>query len=240
MPPYDKYNREERNACFHVLRLLHEPDALESVLTILQQGKHISADANLFNATRVFAGYFEVALIRDAYRKWKPDVASFMDELVTLIGEQEGVESFRKYSELPAELCDPSRTYPGKLLRKGIARGWLTPAELKIYRAVQEFFHAKPDLAIVLDALLIVFEAKLTQEFDREQLMRTRKIAEVWSRLLFGELGFKASPTTLVVTLGHDSSGAALTWQQLARVAAKTYPETDRARLCLEHAASLS
>lgn len=94
--------------------------------------------------------------------------------------------------------------------------------------------------AALLPSCPVAFEAKLTGRFDEKQLDRTRNIAQVWSQLLHADLGFEAPPPFAVAKLGGESAGVALSWQQIARIAAETYPEGDRSRIALEAAAGLS
>ena len=47
-----------------------------------------------------------------------------------------------------------------------------------------------------------VYEAKYTLGFDEAQLVRTRRIAEVWAELLYEDLGFSDTATVHVRTLG--------------------------------------
>lgn len=100
-----------------------------------------------------------------------------MDAVVKTIMNQEGVAACRLYSELPAELCDCSRTYPKQILQKAVNA--LEPDERQVYSAWQGMFNAKPGLVICLVDELIVFKAKLTMKFESGQLLGTRNIAAV-------------------------------------------------------------
>lgn len=246
---YDRYNREERSLCAHLFRLLHEgltiePDTgpLRSVLDLLSARRVSFSSPSGVDLARAslakVAILTEVALIRDAYAARKPDVAPFMDALVTMVARQEGVSECRRYSELPPELCDPKQTHPKQIAKKARAFEF-SDAERRVLGAVQGVFNAKPDLAIVLPACLIVFEAKLTTAFDAKQLRRTRNIAAIWGDLLHRDLGFESPPAVVVATLGAASVGVDLSWQDLLPIARGTYPDGDRSRSAFEHAVAL-
>jgi hypothetical protein len=243
---YDAYNREERAACAHLFRLLHErlaaePDAspLRQVLRLLRPRLKFSAGTPELRADGA-AIFAEVALIRDAYQHRKSEPGAFMDALVRLVAKQEGVSEVRAWSALPWPLNDPSRTHPTQIAQKGREENLLTEAERRVFGAVQGMFNAKPDLVFVLSSCVIVFEAKLTERFDEEQLARTRKIAEVWSSLLFEDLGFAEPPPFAIARLGDAGTGVDLSWQELSSIASDCYAVNDRTRIALGRAASLS
>lgn len=242
---YDAYNREERAACAHLFRLLHhdlgtdpERSPLAHVVRTLGPRVTIPGDSSGLPVQGAVV-LAEVALIRDAYRRYRSDAARFMDALVGVVREQESTPDARLWSELPPPLSDPSRTHPRDIIRKGTELGLLMASEQKAYRAVRGMFNAKPDLALVLQNAIVVFEAKLTQAFDRTQLARTRNIAQVWATLLFRDLGFAVPPPYAVAKLGSAAAGVDLSWQELAELAALTYPPNDRTRVALEAAARL-
>lgn len=78
---FTNYNRQERDICAHLFRLLLEDQPNWGPLC---QFLGVEAVVN----PRV---YCEVALIRDAYHARKPDSAEFMTELVELVAQQEQV-----------------------------------------------------------------------------------------------------------------------------------------------------
>ena len=51
---------------------------------------------------------------------------------------------------------------------------------------------------------LLIYEAKYTLRFDRAQLQRTKYIGQIWSELLFRDLGFSTQPVADVRTLGLE------------------------------------
>lgn len=243
--PYDSHNREERALCSHLFRLLHErlatsPESspLQQVLELLQTRLQFTAGCPELSAVgaSIFA---EVALIRDAYYHRKPNVAPFMDALVELVREQQQIPDARLYSALPEELRDPRRTHPKQIAQKGTALGLLGPNDQRVYGAIQGMFNAKPDLAIVLPSCFILVEAKLTQTFDSAQMARSQRIAEVWSRLLFADLGYASPPSYAVARLGGEHGGADISWQEVRGIATRTYGETDRTRVTLDHAVAI-
>jgi hypothetical protein len=104
-----------------------------------------------------------------------------------------------------------------------------------VYKEIQGMFNAKPDLAIVAGDYLVVVEAKLTGNFQEEQMRRTAKIVEVWAKLLYADLGFAAKPCYTVIKLGLAKTGADLTWEELENITRKYYSEHDRTVKCLEY-----
>ncbi|MCP3138611.1 hypothetical protein [Pyxidicoccus xibeiensis] len=244
--PFDRFNREERAACSHLFRLLHEglatapqASAMARVLAALRKrGLDVPGEA----ADAVVLS--EVALIRDAYEMWKSsDVSGRMDELVGLVA---GGHPHTPWSQLAPVLRDPKQTHPTQVRTKadrlsiGVGpEGTLLGSALdvqnrKVYGALQDVFNAKPDLALVLPSKLIVFEAKLTEDFDTEQLTRTGLLARLWaSPLLHGCLGYTSPPPALVARLGDEGTGAELTWQDLHHLATECYPPNDRTCIAL-------
>ncbi|MCY1023454.1 hypothetical protein [Pyxidicoccus sp. MSG2] len=250
--PFDSFNREERAACSHLFRLLHEglatapqASAMAQVLAVLR-GRGVDIPGEAAGAVVLT----EVALIRDAYETWKgSDVSSRMDELVGLVAEG---RPHTRWSQLAPILRDPKQTYPAQVRTKadrlsiGVGpEGTLRESALDVqnravYGALQGVFNAKPDLALVLPSRLLVFEAKLTEAFDTEQLERTGLLARLWaSRLLHGYLGYTSPPSVSVVRIGDEGTGAELTWQDLHRLATERYPPNDRTCIALRSVVDL-
>ena len=227
---YDLYNREERYLCSHLFRLLHEPtDSYYALRIFLGAGSELP----LF---RIFS---EVALIRDAYFVRCPNVAQFMDDMVRMIMRQESVHECRLYSELPDDLRNWRKTHPKQIRFK--AGKQLSSGEQIVYGAMQGMFNAKPDLAICLENTLLVYEAKFTLGFDAEQTARTERIAEVWAKLLYGDIGFENEPGDVQVrTLGLAKFSPDISWEDIGRIAERIYPTGDRTRVALENAVSFA
>lgn len=127
---YDSYNREERAICSHLFRLLHEKldNKWNSPLGLfLFKIAANNPDNNLIQdliSTSEFnnAGIFtEVAIIRDAYMKHKPEVNDFMDRLVKIIMLQENVSECRLFSELDDPINNPDLTHPKQIKQKADA-----------------------------------------------------------------------------------------------------------------------
>ncbi len=226
---YDVYNREERYVCSHLFRLLHEPmDDNYALSTYLRRPiKQYS-----------YRIYAEVALLRDAYYARKPNTGQFLDELVRMLMAQEDVFECRLYTELPEGLNNSSMTHPKQIRQK--AGNVLSRDEGRVYGALQGMFNAKPDLAICIDDDLLIYEAKLTLDFDREQMERTKNIAKVWAKLLFKDLGFVSPPNVQVLKLGLAKYKPDVSWQEIADIADTVYPAEDRTRSVLAHAATMA
>jgi hypothetical protein len=225
---YDNYNREERYLCAHLFRLLHEPKDNHWAL------RSFIGHSEPFSDVRL---YCEVALIRDSYFVRKPAAQQFMDNLVRLVMQQEGVARCRLYSELPDALGDPRKTHPRDIHRKGIDA--LSQQEQRVFGAIRGMFNAKPDLAICFGSSMLVYEAKFTLGFTASQIQRTRQIAEVWAELLHHDLKFAEEPRFEVRTLGMSKHSPDASWEQVFRIAQKLYPPDDRSRLAFQNALEL-
>ena len=244
MKNYDYYNREERAICAHLFRLLHErlkekhSSPLGQFLKILSQSnlefKNGTVDFNTLQFNNV-AIYCETSIIRDAYQNAKPDVNGFMDRMTRLLMKQENVKDCRLYSQLPDPLSNISSTHPKQIRQKAESKGIkLTDGESKVFGAMQGMFNAKPDLVITIDNLLFVCEAKHTEKFDDKQLIRTWNISEVWSELLFEDLGFIEKPVYSVFKLGASDFMPHVSWADVSKIADVTYTEDDRTRIAIK------
>jgi hypothetical protein len=245
MTEYDKFNREERAICSHVFRLLHESLNKEFDSPFGQVLKKIMGqNVKFYDISKVpkklefenIGIYTEVAIIRDYYKKLNREPYKFLDDLVTLIMEQENVASdCKKYSELSElgnGLNKPWETHPKQILLKATENKLpLTLNEKRVYGALQGMFNAKPDLVLTIDNKLIVIEAKFTEKFDQKQLDRTLKIAQVWSKLLFLEFGFRSNPEYAIVKLGPSKYDPDITWEDISNIADMTYPPDDKTRI---------
>lgn len=181
--------------------------------------------------------FTEVSLIRDAYFVRKPEIANFMDELVSMVAYQEGIVDFRSHSELPEVLRDPEQTHPEKIKQKAKAAGInLTAEEKVLYKAIQGMFKARPDFAITGQNSLVSYEAKFTQPFDVKQIRRTENITKVWAKLLNTDLGFAKQPTLFVATIGPRKLEPSISWEWLLDQARDTYPPEDRTCVALGNA----
>jgi hypothetical protein len=243
MSNYDYYNREERAICAHLFRLLHEElkgkresplgrfiGELAKKKLELRNGTTSLIDLNYEN----IGIYCEASMIRDAYQYNKPNIKTFMDSLTQLIMRQENVSICRTYSQLPEPLSNQKLTHPKQIRQKAKAEGVvLSGDESKVFGAMQGMFNAKPDLAITIDNLLLVCEAKHTEPFDEIQLKRTWNIAEVWATLLYKDFGFSQPPVYSVFTLGAGKFDPHINWKDISEIARQTYGENDRSRIAI-------
>lgn len=218
-PNYTDYNREERDICAHLFRLLLDDQKdWKPLRTIL--GNDIKIDN-----PRI---YCEVALIRDAYFERKKDHMPFMTELVELVATQEGVKDHTPYPELDPKLRDPNSTHPKQIRFKMKETGAdISASDKKVYGEVQSMFNAKPDLLICTGNDLVVYEAKYTMYFEDEQMKRTKNIADVWAALLFEDLGFSQKPNVHVQKLGLAKYEPNLSWEKIHDVAKEHWGAND-------------
>lgn len=237
---YDEYNREERYLCAHLFRLLHEWTSVEAdrdKIAQFMQKSGVEIDAKKPEAVKIFT---EVSLIRDAYSIRKPDVAIYMDELVSFVAVQEGIVGFRSYSELPEVLRDPAKTHPEQIRSKAKKEDIdLSADEDALYRKIHEIFKARPDFAITSQNSLVAYEAKYTQRFSVDQTRRTENITEAWANLLYADLGFTKPPSLFVATIGPRKLEPQISWEWLLDRALATYPAEDRTCIALGNAVNL-
>ena len=237
---YDTYNREERYLCAHLFRLLHEwapPQAPGQHFAAFLERSGVDAERAGSHPTGIF---FEVALIRDAYFARKPEVERFMDRLAGIVARQEQLDNYTPYSDLPDVLRDPSRTHPKQIRRKATSEGIkLSKEDSRLYSAIQGMFNAKPDLAITTPAVIVSYEAKFTEAFDPRQITRTEKIAEVWSQILYEDLGYEYPPSFLASTVGPARSAPDVSWEWLLDLVRETLVPQDRTLIAFENAVAL-
>ncbi len=222
---YTQYNREERNICAHLFRVLHCPNEDYKIL------REFIGTSKLINQFDIFS---EVALIRDAYHFREKNKSNFIDNIVKIIIEQENVKNCRLYSELPSILNNGRKTHPLQIRQKAKSKGFsLTLDENRVYGSLQGMFNAKPDLAIFLEDLVLVYEAKLTQNFNIQQLNRTQNIVEVWTRLLYNDLGYNSSPEYKILKLGIKKSNPDISWERIVDIVSSVLPKDDKSYLTM-------
>lgn len=215
---YLEYNREERDICAHLFRLLLEDQPNWGPLKEFI-GATQASDPRI---------YCEVALIRDAYHARKPNAQQFMDDLCELIARQNQIESYTHFADLPDSIKDPSQTHP-KQIRFKLRDMWRlnSVSDQVVYGSLQGMFNAKPDLVVCIGSDLVVYEAKYTSAFEAEQMQRTKHIGEVWATLLYTDLGFESKPTVSVRTLGMASASPDISWERVYEIAVKHWGEAD-------------
>jgi hypothetical protein len=249
MNNYDKFNREERAICAHLFRLLHEnlgkeentplKQFIDKILHKIIANENVKLGLTNFKFENIGI-YCEVAIIRDAFQYKKPNINPFMDDLTRIIMRQESVDDCRLYSELPKPLNDPRFTHPKQIRQKASSDNiGLTEIELKVFGAMQGMFNAKPDLVIILNNQLLVFEAKFTEPFDEYQLKRTKNITEVWAELLYDDFGFPNPPAYSIIKLGAAKYNPDISWTDILLIAEKTYSQNDRSLIAFKSAVTL-
>lgn len=250
MTGYDAYNREERAMCAHLFRLLHEGLDRKEHSPLADFLGRLGITPATFDQVAIYA---EAAMIRDAYlhRKHLSSgsrinyVTPFMDEMVKLLAEIEGMPGYVLYSQLPRPLNLLGSIHPRQIYDRMNSKKKLTPPrtftpdEKHIYRVMKDVFLAKPDLAITVDASLIIIEAGLAIPVSEVRLTLMQKVARIWAELLYPDLGFEEPPYWKVCSLSRYIQGAAdstpdLTWQDVYEIARETYPSTDRTVVALK------
>lgn len=215
---YIEYNREERDICAHLFRLLLEDQPKWGPL------KDFLGLTKIENP-RIFC---EVALLRDAYFVRKPDVIDFIDRVCEEIARQNGIVEFTRFHQLPDEVKNPRRTHPRQIRHKLKKLGQeITGNDNVVYGALQGMFNAKPDMIICHDNQLTIYEAKYTLNFEEEQLNRTKQIGEIWSKLLYKDLDFSTNPIYQVKTIGLEKYDPDVSWERIYRIARKYWQEND-------------
>ena len=105
---YINYNREERDICTHLFRLLLEDQP---------NWRPLKEFLNKDNAEnpRIFC---EVAIIRDAYFIRKPEVQKFMSSMCDLIAQQNKITNYTHFENLPKDLQNSAKTHPKQIAFK--------------------------------------------------------------------------------------------------------------------------
>lgn len=217
---YIKYNREERDLCAHLFRLLLDDQPNWGPLKAFLKLDNV-------NNPRIFC---EAALIRDAYhqRVKTNDNKKFMVSMVDFVAAQEGISDYTKFIKLASELQTPKTTHPKQIAYK-IKNGDFENKknDLTVYGILQGMFNAKPDLVICEGNNLYVYEAKYTLGFDEMQLKRTGEIAEVWKILLFKDLGFYKEPDIKVRKLGLKKYDPSISWEDVYDIEVQFWGQDD-------------
>jgi len=228
---YLDYNREERNICAHLFRLLLED---QPEWRPLKQFLGVSEVRNP-------AVYCEASIIRDAYHVRRRNAAEFVHSLCELTAEQRGIDMYTRFADLPEDICSQHKTHPRQIAWKLKERGLLTAdADAAVYGALQGLFNAKPDLVICEGETLWVYEAKFTQKFDDKQMQRTREIADIWACLLHRDLGFSDSPAVEVRRLGLRPEESDITWKDVCGIARGFWNADDFSLRVLNSAAAMA
>lgn len=237
---YDYYNREERALCAHLFRLLHDLVSHRERRELFDSFLKQSGYTNSVQDAGSIRIYCEVALIRDAYHVRKADPFHFMDQLVQEVINLKDLNNCRLFSELDEPLNNPLKTHPKQILRKARDKKIsLTKTEDIVYGFIQAIFNSKPDLAIMFDNVIVAYEAKYTQKFNDNQTRRTEKIANIWSHLLYEDLGFKAPPEVYIATIGpqgFESKYSKVSWEWIFQLAEKVYNKNDLSYKSFEYA----
>lgn len=244
---YLAYNREERDVCAHLFRLLLEDQPNWQPLKDFL-GRDFKGSPHL---------YCEAAVIRDAYyaRKHEKDEAgelstsNFLDGICDQIAHQIGAapEDYTRFSELePKTLRNPKLTHPKQIAYKFKESGAIKkPRDADVYGELQAMCNAKPDLVICVDNTLYIYEAKYTMPFDEKQLKRTERIGLVWAKLLYTDLGFSVEPRVEVRKLGLLKPGKPgfnpdISWKEVYSIATRYWQEDDFSMQVLHIAAQQS
>lgn len=240
---YDSINREERAICAHLFRLLHENLELKAqspfgkFLGLLNKQnlsfKITPISLSQLNYTNV-AIYCEVALIRDYYEVCnKKEKEQFLNHLIQII-DKEYPNVCKSISDLIDALKNRVLPHPSRLIYNlATDIKILNNNQQNFYKALQGVFNAKPDLALTIDNILLVGEAKFTESFDSKQIKLTNLIATIWSEVLFKTLGFKKPPNYAVFKLGKSNSKQTkiksdISWGDVLKIAKETYSKNDR------------
>lgn len=243
---YLAYNREERDLCAHLFRLLLEDQPNWQPLKDF-------LDRDFIGSPQLFC---EAAVIRDAYYARKPEKAddgepgtiNFLDGICDLIATmlEAAPDEYTRFSELqPETLRNPRLTHPKQIAYKLKESGAIQkPRDADVYGSLQAMFNAKPDLVICADNTLYIYEAKYTMPFDEAQLERTRLIGKVWAKLLYKDLGFEVEPDLVVRKLGlskPDTKGydPDISWKEVCEIANRYWLEDDYSMKVLQTAAQL-
>src|SRR5690606_28461485 len=146
---YLKYNREERDLCAHLFRLLLDD---QKDWKPLKKFLRKDSVAN----PRI---YCEVSIILHGYVARNGEIHDYMHELCELIAEMNEVKNYMKFQNIPEEFQKASKNiyskrkiekalenYSGDELQKILE--YNQEPNTSVYRTLQSMFNAKPDLAV--------------------------------------------------------------------------------------------
>jgi hypothetical protein len=269
---YDAFNREERAICAHLFRLLHENSHLKEESPLgkfisLLDGKNLTfcVAAKQSNKLQVPLGgnnrrtkgilnkldyskntaiYCEVALIRDYYNICNTkEKKTFLNKIIQIVDNKQNI--CKSVRELKGKLKNNKLPHPSRIKYnfKGDFNK-LSPEKKDFYNTLQGVFNAKPDIAITVDNVLLVGEAKLTEPFTKNQLVLTKIITQVWAELLYKNLGFDKPPKYKVFKLGKTNTcrtkiTSDISWTDVLRIAEGCYPVNDRSLIALKDGTKL-
>lgn len=253
---YDKYNREERNLCAHLFRLLHEEQFLCRFLARISRNlearaldlKCIERAAEKPRKLRLLANAIKVRDLSKPVRIYM-EVALLRDMLHELYKEQ-----------------------PTDFFQHGTRRD-----RLEAFRpggvSAQGLLAAKPDMVIAHHDFLIVIEAKFTTGLGEDQWKFTQALAELWrdrdfwcsgdtlpclERSPLEWLDVHSDAPASAIFLGanrlrgdsiYEGIEPHITWEDVCEVARggnedriagpRRFPESDRSLVALQHAKEL-
>lgn len=228
------YNREERDLCAHLFRLLLDDQKEWKPLK-----KFLGKDE--VENPRIFC---EVSIILHGYVARNGEIHDYMHGLCELIAEMNEIKDYTKFAEIPLEFHKASKNiYSKRKIDKAIEE--CTGDELQnilnynqepntsIYKTLQSMFNAKPDLAVCEGNNLYVFEAKYDSSFEPKQLKLTNQIAQVWSKLLYRDLGFEEVPNVFVLKLGRQKFKPDVSWEYVYEISKEFLGEDDFSTMVL-------
>src|SRR5690606_24102012 len=147
-------------------------------------------------------------------------------------------KDYTKFGDIPLEFQKASKNiYSKRKIDKAIEN--YTGKELQnileynkepnniIYNTLQSMFNAKQDLAVCEGNNLFVFEAKYDTAFKEDQVRLTNQIAQVWSKLLFRDLGFDEIPNVHVLKLGREKFKPDVSWEYVYEISKEFFGEDD-------------
>lgn len=241
---YQEYNREERDLCAHLFRLLLlDQEKWWPLRDFLGIGREVD-----IGQPQVFC---EVALIRDVFHaKKKQDgdgAREFMIKLTELVARKLRVASYTPFGKLlPEDLQDFDKTHPRQILMKLKKQDApVTEYDEQVYEKIQSLFSAKPDLLVSCSGKFYVYEAKFCLGFTDSQLALTELIAKVWKEMLFNDLGYEQIPDYELRVLGLQENIESLneknqpayqgsSWEAVRQIAQEFLPENDFSRMAIE------
>jgi len=215
-----EYNREERDMCAHLFRLLLENQpkwpALKDFLGLTE-----------IENPRIFC---EAALLRDAYfvREGNSNLDDFIDKICVKIAEQKNIKKPITYSQL-LEKLKVKKIHPREIkykIEKSEETG-ISEDDKTVYKELQGMFNAKPDIVICYNDQLLIYEAKYKIQFNKKQFDRTKLIGQIWANFLYEDLGFSSVPKYDVRKIGVGLSTPHVSWEKIYDIAKRYWQESD-------------
>jgi len=82
----------------------------------------------------------------------------------------------------------------------------------------------------------LIYEIHLSLAFDDEQTKKLKRIANIWSDLLYEDLGYKEKPAYTIIKLGLEKFEPDLSWESVIEILTTNLPENNKSLISIKKA----